>query len=438
MLEKLFHLTENKTNPRREIIAGLTTFAAMSYILVINPEILSASGMGKEGLITVTALAAVIGTLLMAFLTNYPIALAPGMGLNAYFAFTVCAAAGVPWQGALAMVFWNGIIFLLLSVTGLRTRIAEAIPTALKIGVQCGIGLFIAFIGLRNGGIIVRDNVTFVRLGELSEPSALLVLFGVIATFALLQRKVLGGIIISILAITLIGLGVPHDEGMVTTAPDSLWSLPSGIGETFFALDILYPLTHLAEAWKVILALLFVDLFDTIGTLIGVSRQTGLVDEQDSLPKMGRALTSDACATVVGACLGTSTTTSYIESAAGVQAGGRTGLTSTTVAACFLLALLFSPVIIIIPPEATAPALVMVGIFMMQGISKLHFGDLTHLAPAVLTMMVMPLAFSISDGLAVGFIVYVGTMLLVGRWRQVSLLTTALAIVFLLFFVLDL
>ncbi len=438
MLEKLFHLTENKTNPRREIIAGLTTFAAMSYILVINPEILSASGMGKEGLITVTALAAVIGTLLMAFLTNYPIALAPGMGLNAYFAFTVCAAAGVPWQGALAMVFWNGIIFLLLSITGLRTRITEAIPTALKIGVQCGIGLFIAFIGLRNGGIIVRDNVTFVRLGDLSEPSALLVLFGVIATFALVQRKVLGGIIISILAITLIGLGVPHNEGMVTTAPDSLWSLPSGIGETFFALDILYPLTHLAEAWKVILALLFVDLFDTIGTLIGVSRQAGLVDEQDSLPKMGRALTSDACATVVGACLGTSTTTSYIESAAGVQAGGRTGLTSTTVAACFLLALLFSPVIIIIPPEATAPALVMVGIFMMQGISKLNFGDLTHLAPAVLTMMVMPLAFSISDGLAVGFLVYVGTMLLVGRWRQVSLLTTALAIVFLLFFVLDL
>ena len=438
MLERLFHLTENGTNPRREIIAGLTTFAAMSYILVINPDILAAAGMGKEGLITVTALAAVIGTLLMAFLTNYPIALAPGMGLNAYFAFTVCSAAGVPWQGALAMVFWNGIIFLLLSVTGLRTKIAESVPTALKIGVQCGIGLFIAFIGLRNGGIVVKDDATFVRLGELSDPSALLVLAGVIVTFALVQGRVLGGIIISILVITLIGLGVPKGEGMVTTAPDSLWSLPSGIEETFFALDILYPLTHLSEAWKVILALLFVDLFDTIGTLIGVSRQAGLVDAQDRLPKMGRALTSDACATIVGACLGTSTTTSYIESAAGVQAGGRTGLTSATVAACFLLVLLFSPIIVIIPPEATAPALVMVGIFMMQGIRNLKFGDLTHVAPAVLTMMMMPLAFSISDGLAVGFIVYVGTMLLVGRWRKVSLLTAALAILFLLFYILDL
>ena len=209
MLERLFHLTENGTNPRREIIAGLTTFAAMSYILAINPDILSAAGMGKEGLLTVTALAAGIGTLLMAFLTNYPIALAPGMGLNAYFAFTVCGAAGIPWKGALAMVFWNGVIFLLLSITGLRTKIAESVPPSLKIGVQCGIGLFIAFIGLRNGGIIIKDDVTFVSLGELSNPSTLLVLAGIIVTFALVHKRVLGGIIISIFFVTMIGLGIP-------------------------------------------------------------------------------------------------------------------------------------------------------------------------------------------------------------------------------------
>ncbi|AWT60028.1 MAG: Adenine permease AdeQ [Candidatus Moanabacter tarae] len=438
MLERLFHLTANGTNPRREIIAGLTTFAAMSYILAINPDILSAAGMGKEGLVTVTALAAGIGTLLMALFTNYPIALAPGMGLNAYFAFTVCGAAGIPWKGALAMVFWNGIIFLLLSITGLRTKIAESVPPALKIGVQCGIGLFIAFIGLRNGGIIVKDNVTFVRLGELSNPSTLLVLTGIIVTFALVHKKVLGGIIISIFLVTMIGFEIPKGEGMVTVAPDSIWGLPSGIGETFFALDILYPITHLSEAWKVVIALLFVDLFDTIGTLIGVSRQAGLVDAQDRLPKMGRALTSDACATIVGACLGTSTTTSYIESAAGVQAGGRTGMTSITIASCFFLALFFGPIIVIIPPEATAPALVMVGVLMMQGVKNLKFDDLTSLAPAVVTMMIMPLAFSISDGLAIGFIVYFGTMLLVGKWRKVSLLTAALAILFFFFYVLNL
>lgn len=430
MLEKLFKLREHNTNTKTEIIAGLTTFAAMSYILVVNPSILSKTGMDFQSLITVTALAAAIGTLIMAFLTNYPIALAPGMGLNAYFTFTVCLGSDIPWQGALGMVFWNGVTFLLLTVTGLRTLIAESIPTALKIGVQCGIGLFIAFIGLENGGIIINHDATLVTIGHLSEPAAMLVIAGIILTAALVVRKVLGAIIISILAITVIGLIIPAGDGFVTQHPESFVSMPASISESFFAVDIMYPIRHFATAWPVIFAMLFVDMFDTIGTLIGVSRQAGLVDKTGRLPKMGNALTADACATIVGSFLGTSTTTSYIESAAGAQAGGRTGLTAVTVAACFLLALIFTPIITIIPPQATGPALIMVGMFMMQGISQLDFKDITQLAPAVLTMLIMPLAFSISEGIAIGFIVYVGVMALAGRHKEISPLLYILAAIF--------
>ncbi|MGJ3241423.1 MAG: NCS2 family permease [Opitutales bacterium] len=439
MLDRLFKLTAHGTTPAREVVAGITTFAAMSYILAVNPEFLSATGMDRAGLVTVTALAAAIGTLVMAGLTNYPLALAPGMGLNAYFAFTVCLGLGIPWQNALGLVFWNGVLFVLLSVTGVRSRVARAIPHSLRIGVQCGIGLFIAFIGLKNGGIIVASDATLVTIGDLSQPGPLLVILGIILTAALVVHRVPGAIILSILAVTMVGMLFPRgdgSEGNITALPDALVSLPSGISETFFALDILYPFTHFAEVYPIILTLLFVDLFDTIGTLIGVSRRANLLDEQGELPKIGGALTADASATIVGACLGTSTTTSYVESAAGVEAGGRTGLTGVTVAGCFLLALLFTPIILIIPPEATAPALVMVGVFMMQGIQHLNLEKITELAPAFVTMLVMPLAFSISEGIGIGFIAFTGVMVLTGRPREVGWLTYLLTGLFLLHYVL--
>lgn len=438
MLVKYFKLEENGTTVKKELLAGVTTFAAMSYVLIVNPGILAAGGMPIEGLITVTALASVAGTLLMAFLTNYPVALAPGMGLNAYFAFTVCISREVPWTAALAMVFWNGMLFLLLSVTGIRTKIADAIPKSLKIGVQCGIGLFIAFLGLKSAGIIVSHQATFVTIGDLSQPSCLLVLLGIVLTIVLVMKQVTGAIVISVLAVTVIGLFVPQGDGFITSKPEGIFGPPQSMANTFFALDFMYPIRHFAESWDIIFAMLFVNMFDTIGTLIGVSRKAGLLDENDRLPKMGNALTADAGATVIGACLGTSTVTSYVESAAGVTAGGRTGLTALTVAVCFLIALFLTPVLIVIPLMATAPALVMVGIFMMDAIRNLDFDDLGEMAPAFVTLLVMPLSFSISEGIAMGFIVYVGVSLSTGKYREISPLTYILAFIFLLRYILDL
>ncbi len=439
MLEKLFHLREHGTNLKTELLAGLTTFAAMSYVLVVNPNILQAGGMPVAGLITVTALSAAAGTFLMAFLTNYPVALAPGMGLNAFFSYTVCLGLGVSWEAALGMTFWNGILFLLLSVTGVRTKIANAIPHNLKIGVQCGIGLFIAFLGLRNGGIIVAQPATFVTIGDLSSGPALMVLFGIALTVILVIKKIPGAILLSIVIVTVIGFFVPAGEGnFVTPLPEKFMGLPESMANTFFQFDLMYPIRHFSESWTIIFAMLFVNMFDTIGTLIGVSRRAGLVDENGQLPKMGSALTADAAATVVGSCLGTSTVTSYIESAAGVESGGRTGLTAVVVGLCFLLALFFTPLLVIIPPNATAPALVMVGIFMMEAIRHVDFGDLREFAPTVVTLLVMPLAFSISEGIAVGFIVYVAIMAGTGSYKKISPLTYVLALVFLIRYVFDL
>ena len=438
MLDKLFHLREHQTNVRTEVLAGLTTFAAMSYVLVVNPGILQAGGMPIAGLITVTALSAAIGTFMMALLTNYPVALAPGMGLNAFFSYTVCLGLGVPWEAALGMTFWNGVLFLLLSLTGVRTKIAQAIPNNLKIGVQCGIGLFIAFLGLRNGGIIVGHEATFVTMGNLSSGSSLLVLFGIALTVILVIQKVPGAILLSIAAITVIGFAVPSGDGFVTRLPEKIVGLPESMENTFLRFDLMYPIINIGESWTIILAMLFVNMFDTIGTLIGVSRRANLVDKSGQLPKMGQALTADAVATVVGSCLGTSTVTSYIESAAGVETGGRTGLTAIVVGICFLLALFFTPVLAIIPAVATAPALVMVGIFMMEAIRHVDFGDLREFAPTVVTLLVMPLAFSISEGIAVGFIVYVAVMAGTGRWKSISILTYVLAAVFLARYIFDL
>ncbi|WJG10084.1 NCS2 family permease [Aliiglaciecola sp. LCG003] len=438
LLERFFKLSEKGTNFKTECVAGLTTFAAMSYVLVVNPSILSAGGMPIEGLITVTALAACIGTLLMAVMTNYPIAMAPGMGLNAFFAFTICLTREIPWDAALGIVFWNGVLFLLLSLFGVRKKIAEAIPDALKIGVQCGIGLFIAFIGLKNAGLVVDNPATFVSLGDLSQPTTLLALFGIIVTIVLVTKKVTGAILISVILLTVLGAFIPHGDGTLTAMPNGVIGWPDSISKTFFAMDIMYPLEHFAQTWDLVFALLFVNMFDTIGTLIGVSRKARLLDKQGDLPRIGNAMTADAAASVIGSALGTSPVTSYVESAAGVSAGGRTGLTAVVVAMCFLLALFFTPIMKIIPLMATTPALIMVGIFMMESFRQLDFDDMPSLATATVALLAMPLTFSISEGIALGFITYVGIMLGTGKFRKVSFITYALGVIFLLRYVFDL
>jgi AGZA family xanthine/uracil permease-like MFS transporter len=386
----------------------------------------------------VTAIAACLGTLLMALMTNYPIAMAPGMGLNAFFAFTICLTREIPWDAALGIVFWNGILFLLLSVTGVRTKIAEAIPAALKIGVQCGIGLFIAFIGLKNAGLVVDNPATFVSIGDLSEPATLLALAGIILTIVLVIRKVTGAILISVIVLSVIGAFIPVGDGYLTQHTNQFIGLPDDISSTFFAMDIMYPIEFFAETWDLIFALLFVNMFDTIGTLIGVSRKANLLDEQGKLPKMGKAMTADAVASVMGAAIGTSPVTSYVESAAGVSAGGRTGLTSVFVALFFMLALFLTPLMKVIPLMATTPALIMVGILMMDSFRELDFDDITSLATATIALIAMPLTFSISEGIALGFITYVGIMLGTGRYKKVTLITYIMAAVFVLRYVLDL
>jgi AGZA family xanthine/uracil permease-like MFS transporter len=437
-LDNMFDLSQHNTTVKTEVIAGLTTFAAMSYILIVNPSILGLSGMPVAGLITVTALASCIGTLLMAWLTNYPIALAPGMGLNAFFAFTICMSREIPWEAALGIVFYNGILFMLLTISGVRKKIADAIPTSLKIGVQCGIGLFIAFIGLKNAGLIIDNPATFVSLGNLSEPAVLLAFLGIILTVILVIKNVTGAILLSIIVLTAIGIFIPTESGFLTAVPEGIIGMPEPITDTFLAMDLVYPIQHFAATWDLIFALMFVNMFDTIGTLIGVSKRAKLTDENGDLPKMGKAMTADAAASVVGAGLGTSPVTSYVESAAGAAAGGRTGLTAVVVAICFLLALFLSPLMKVIPIMATTPALVMVGIFMMDSIRSLEFDDMASVATATIALIAMPLTFSISEGIALGFITYVGIKLGTGDYKKVNTITYIMAAIFLLRYVLNL
>jgi len=435
LLERLFKLSAHGVTIRGEMVAGLTTFAAMAYILAVNPSILELAGMDRTGLVTVTALAAALGCFMMAALTNYPIALAPGMGTNAYFTFVICLGMQVPWQAALALTFWNGVVFLFLSVTGFRRQLAESLPDGVKIGIQVGIGFFIAFIGLKNVGIVVNNEATLVQIGEIASPGALLVLGGVVLMTWLTLKKVPGAILIAVATIALIGLVIPVGEGRITPLPAGIVSLPAPISETFFALDWLYPFTHWQTALPILLTLLILDLFDSVGTLVGVSRRAGLLDANGKMPKMGRALTADAFATMGGAALGTSTTTSYIESAAGIEAGGRTGLTSVVVGLCFLLALLFTPLLVAIPAVATAPALVMVGVFMAQGLKALRFDDLAEVTPAFLTMLMIPLTFSITEGIGLGILSYAAIQLLRGRWKDVPWLTWFIAVLFILHYI---
>jgi adenine/guanine/hypoxanthine permease len=432
MLERWFQLAAHGTNVRREIVGGLTTFAAMAYILAVNPGILSEAGIDKGALITATALASAIMTVVMALATNYPIALAPGMGLNAFFTFGICLGAKIPWPAALGIVFYSGVVFFVLSVTGIRRKIISAIPHELKLAITCGIGLFIAFIGLKNGGVIVASPPTLVSLGNFREAGPLMVLFGIVLAAVLVWRKVPGAIVITVIALTGIGFLLRGPDGKpLTSVPTAVVSMPASLGPTFLKLDLGYFWQHWKECLPLMLALLFVDLFDNMGTLIGVCQRAGLLDADGNLPKIGRALTADATAAMVGSTLGTSTVTSYIESAAGVEAGGRTGLTAITTAFCFLGALFLTPLIAVIPSVATAPALVIVGVFMMQSVAELDLRDFSKAVPAVITMLAMPLTFSIAEGIALGFVVYVSFNLLTGRARQVTPLAYVLAALFL-------
>lgn len=435
-IEKYFQLKAHGTTPRREIIAGLTTFAAMAYILVVNPAILAdGTGMDEAGLVTVTALAAAIGCFLMAAMTNLPMALAPGMGINAYFSIVVVTGMGVPWQSALGLVFWNGILFFILSVTGVRRQIVTALPAAIRVGVQCGIGFFIAFIGLQQSGIIVNSPATMVTEGDLLQPGPVMTIVGLLAMAILTLRRVPGSILGTILVLTFVGLWVSVGTGTMTSHISSVVALPASPAQTILALDFFYLFREPIAALPVVMTLLLVDMFDTLGTLVGLGRQAGMMDDKGHMPKINRALTADALATIAGTLLGTSTTTTYIESATGIEAGGRTGLTPVVVGLCFLLSLFFAPLITAIPAAATAPALIFVGVLMASGLREIDYGDLGESVPAVLTVLLIPLTFSISQGLFIGLIVYVAMALMLGRRERLSVGACVLAVLFVLFLV---
>ena len=437
IFEKFFKLSEHQTTVGREIGAGFTTFAAMSYILVVNPLILSNAGMDLQALILATALAAATGCFLMAFMTNYPIALAPGMGTNAYFAFIIVLGMGLSWQAALSLTFWNGILFLILSVSGLRKKIAESIPRGLQVGIQAGIGFFVAILGLKETGLIQADPNTIVTHGDFTSPPVLLALLGITLMCILTLKKVPGAILGSMVILALIGLFVTNADGStMVTMPESFFAIPSGLEKTFLQIDWFFPFTN-PSTFKVMFILLILDLFDSIGTIVGVSRRAQLVDAEGKLPKMNQALSADALATVTGAMFGTSTTTSYIESAAGIEAGGRTGLTSLVVGILFALSTFFYPLIGAIPAIATAPVLVFVGLLMGQCLRDVPYDDFTETICAIFTAISIPLFFSITHGLALGIILYLVMKISAGKMKEVHWMTYVVGAAFILFYALE-
>ena len=428
LFDRFFHLATNGTTIRTEVIAGLTTFATMSYIIFVNPGILQNAGMDKNAVLAATCIASAVATLVMGLVANYPLALAPGMGINAYFTFTVVVQMKVPWQTALAAVFISGLVFFILTVVGVRRLIVEAIPQSLHAAVAAGIGLFIAFIGLKNAGIIGSDPVTFVTLGSgIASKETALAVVGLLITAGLMARKITGAILIGIVVTTILAL-ILH----IAPLPTAIVSIPS-LRPTFLQLDLRGAL-HLGLL-EIIFVFLFVDMFDNIGTLVGVTRQAGLMNEKGEIPRINRVLLADASGSMVGALCGTSTVTSYIESAAGVAAGGRTGLTAVVVAILFLVSMIFAPVIGIVPPIATAPALIIVGSLMMKSILDIKWDETAEALPAFLTILAIPLTFNIANGLALGFISYPIVMTLSGRWREVSWTMYILALLFVLRFI---
>ena len=429
ILERTFKLEENKTNVKTEIIAGITSFMTMAYILIVNPLTLSEAGMDFGGVFTATAVSAVIATLVMAFYANYPFVLAPGMGLNAFFAYSVVLGMGYTWEFALTAVFLEGIIFIILSFFNVREAIVKAIPMSLKNAVSVGIGLFIAFIGLVNAGI-VGEGGAILELGNMTSGTSIVALVGIIITGVLLVKNVKGALLIGILVSTIISLPLG-----VTQLPEGLkfFSLPPSLSSVAFKLDFSNIFT--IDMVIILFTFLFVDMFDTIGTLVGVASKAEMLDENGDLPKVKQALLADAIGTTVGALLGTSTVTTYVESASGVAEGGRTGLTALSAAGMFALSLFLSPLFIMIPSAATAPALVLVGLFMLSPIKKLDLDDYTEAIPAFLTIIMMPLAYSIADGIAFGMISYVLLKSLSGKYKQVSPVMYVLAGLFIIKFI---
>ncbi|AEF20496.1 MULTISPECIES: NCS2 family permease [Pseudomonas] len=420
MLERLFQLNAHNTNVRTEILAGVTTFLTMAYILFVNPSILGETGMDKGAVFVATCLAAAFGSVVMGLIANYPIALAPGMGLNAFFTYTVVLGMGHTWQVALGAVFLSACLFFLLSIFKIREWIINSIPLELRSAIAAGIGLFLALIALQNAGIVAANPATMVGLGNLGSPAALLAILGFFLIIGLEALRVTGAVLISILVVTTLSilLGVSQFGGVV--------SMPPSLAPTFLQLDIAGALD--VSLISVIFAFLFVDLFDNSGTLIAVAKKAGLMRKDGHLPKMGRALIADSTAALGGSLLGTSTTTSYIESAAGVSAGGRTGLTSIVVAVLFLFALFFAPLAGSVPAFATAPALLFVAVLMASGMAEIEWSDITVAAPVVVTALAMPLTYSIATGIAFGFITWVAAKTLAGRFRELNGMLVALAI----------
>ena len=428
-LQKVFGFDGEQHKVRTEIVAGITTFLTMAYILAVNPSIFSALDMPKGSVFTATALAAIIGTLVMAIYAKKPFALAPGMGLNAFFVFTVCLTMGHSWQFALTAVFLEGILFIILTLTKVRSWILNAIPLSLKHAIGAGIGLFIAFIGLQNAGIIANNDATLVSLGDLTHGAALLGVIGIIITGALVILKVRGSILLGILATAVIGLFIKDPAtGKALTQFSGIISAPDSVAPIFCKFEWGSILSW--DMLAVVFTFLFIDMFDTMGTVIGVSQKAGMVDENGNVDGIDKMFMADSIATVCGACLGTSTTTTYVESASGVGSGGRTGLTAFTVAALFALALLFSPVFLAIPGAATAPALVIVGVMMMGPVVKIDWDDFSESIPAFITVLMMPVAYSISDGILLGVISYVVLNALAGKFKKISPTMWVLAALF--------
>ncbi len=450
MLEKFFKLKENGTNVRTEVVAGVTTFMTMAYILAVNPSILSASGMDAQAVLIATAIASFIGTICMALLANYPFALAPGLGLNAYFAYTVCGSMGYSWQIALFAVFVEGLIFIVLSLTNVREAIFNAIPLQLKKGVSVGIGLFIAFIGLQNAGIVVNNDSTLVSIVDFTADfhtsgiSALLAVIGIFIIAVLYVKKVKGAILIGIFATWILGI-ICQLTGLYVVTPDAgyyslipAWSsfnlgaISSVFGQCFKA-D--FSSLRAFDFVAIVCAFLFVDIFDTLGTLIGCATKADMLDKEGKLPRIKEALLADAIATTAGAVLGTSTTTTFVESSAGVAEGGRTGLSSVVTGLLFLLAVFLSPIFITIPSFATAPALLFVGFLMISAVTAIDFNDFTEAVPAYLALITMPLTYSISEGIAAGVISYVVINLISGKAKKITPLMYVLAVLFICKFI---
>lgn len=441
LANRIWRLENYNTNVKTEILAGITTFITMAYIMFVNPIILKEAGMDAGAVFVATCLSAAIGTFMMAFYANYPFAQAPGMGLNAFFTYTVVLTMGYTWQQALAAVFFSGIIFILITLFGIREMIVDAIPMSLKYAVSGGIGLFIAFIGLKNAGIIVANQATYIGFGDLTNPGTLLAIAGLFITAILMSRNIKGSILLGILITTVLGLFT----GIVKLPSDfSIIKMPPSLAPTFLKLDIkgllgigenIGFISLVTSVLYVVLSFAFVDLFDTIGTFIGTGSKAGMLDENGKMPNMKKGLMSDAIATTIGSLLGTSTVTTYVESAAGIAEGGRTGLTAFVTGILFLVALFFSPIALLVPTEATAPALIIVGVLMMGSIKKINFEDFTEAMPAFLTIIAMPFTFSIANGIAAGLIAYPIVKIASGKAKEIHPMVYFLAILFILRFI---